>query len=236
MNTHTMARHGVVLAAALVTAVSLTGCRTVRPIGGFPGAGGTPTQPASVRDVDLRNATYPTAACPERFRMAGDTFTLRDGFAGALPNGPLGPGLSDVGVEFKDAVYGDVNGDGRDDVAVRFMCGVAFSGALSDGIAVMEVRHGRFTPLASISRSGVPATGVEAVTNPDGTVSYVPFTLEYELVEAMVIEGCTLRVHWVQDTLRDDVLADGYDVRVTYRVEGGQALIVSSDRQPRLMT
>src|SRR4051794_12562349 len=82
--------------------------------GGAPGSRPGP-HPASVRSVDLDRASYPTAACPSAYRLEGDTFTLRSGHAGVPVDG-ADRGEIGIGVDRKGEAYGDLDGDGREDV------------------------------------------------------------------------------------------------------------------------
>jgi hypothetical protein len=192
-----------------------------------------PAAPASIRSVDLDSATYPTAACPPAYRLPGGTFTMRGGHAGAPFDGPS-RGESGIGVDRRAETYGDLDGDGREDVAVHLNCGIARSDGLSDGVAVMGLRDGRLHTLAAIPDSGVPATGVEDVTHPDGSVTREPVALEYQVVTGMHVADGLLEVQWLQSMLGGDALGQGYNVTVTYRIHDGRADQVRvSERVPR---
>jgi hypothetical protein len=260
---HTTGRRWAAASLLALAMVGVAGCRRPLPPGAEPGApvgtapaatdappstvtvpttattattrkpGPTkPGAPASVRAVDLDSATYPTAACPASYRTPGETFTLRGGHAGVPVDG-AGRGETGIVVDRQGETYGDLDGDGRDDVAVSFMCGLAHSDGLSHGVAVMGLRDGRLHTLATIPDSGVPATGVEDVTHPDGSVTRQPVDLEYQLVKGMRVADGLLEVQWRQAMLGGDALGQGYNVTVMYRIEDGRATQVAvSERVP----
>jgi hypothetical protein len=166
----------------------------------------------SIRDVDLRNATYPVGVCFEGLGPPGDTFTLHDGTS-------AGPGTV---VNLTAVAYGDVTGDGREDVAVVIYCGPPNSDAGDGVVALLDVVDGgRLSVLATLASSGADVSGTFVVqpVDPRGEVTTRTEAMD-ERPSRLAVTGGRLTVTWYLGGLAGGDATGAYDLDVTYRWDG----------------
>ena len=192
----------------------------------IPTTGARP--PATWADIDLGSLTLPTAACVEAYRMPGETFTLTGGHAGALPSrdetatsANVGPGVELLA----PAVFGDLDGDGRDEAVIQILCGLAYSDGLSNSVVVLRLVDGRPAVAALLLDSGTGASIDRPVVDDDRSpVRYESGPAGYDSAQDVAVEGGLLRVTWRQF----DLGFAGITATVRYRIADGRAAIVGT--------
>lgn len=113
----------------------------------------------SVRDVDLLNRAYAETMCAEE----GKSITIK--------NGIYEQTAEDDRAYFKvlEVVYGDLTGDGADEVVVLTICTTGGTGQFSDGL-VYAVRSGELVLLTTLGVGDRADGGIHGVTIDNGNL------------------------------------------------------------------